>query len=69
VALYQQLEPQGPISFLPLSLLWPRALLRTGLGVDFLIMTLGHGYDRAAQHTGLGLLGLFHQGHDLLALS
>jgi hypothetical protein len=56
VALHHQLEPQVPISFLPLSLLWPRALLRTGLGVDFLIMMLGHGYDPAAKHTSSGAL-------------
>jgi hypothetical protein len=56
VALHHQLELQGPISFLPLSLLWPRALLRTGPGVDFLIMMLGHGYDPATQHTSSGAL-------------
>ena len=31
---HHRLEPQEPISSLPLSLLWPRALLRTGLEVD-----------------------------------
>jgi hypothetical protein len=48
VASHHRLEPWGAIFFLPLSLLWPQALLRTGLGVDFLITMLGHGHDPAA---------------------
>ena len=43
VALHHRLEPQGPISSLPLSLLCPRDLLRTGPRVGFLSTTLGRG--------------------------
>jgi hypothetical protein len=43
VALHHQLEPQGPISSLPLSLLQPRALLRTSQRVGFLSTTRRHG--------------------------
>jgi hypothetical protein len=57
VAPHHRLEPLGPISFLPLSLSWPRALPRTGPGVDFLIMTSGRAHDLATQRTGLGALG------------
>jgi hypothetical protein len=42
VALHHRLEPQGPISSLPLSLLWPR-VLRTGLREGFLNTTRGRG--------------------------
>ena len=57
VALHHRLELRGPISFLPLSFLWPRALLRTSLWVDFLVMMLGRGHDLATRHTGSGALG------------
>jgi hypothetical protein len=65
VALYHRLEPWGLIFFLPLSLLWPQALLRTSLGVDFLITMLGHGHDPAAQCMGSGALGPLSPGSRL----
>ena len=43
VAPHHRLEPQGPISSLPLSLLWPQALLRTSQRVGSLSLTWGHG--------------------------
>ena len=43
VVLHHQLEPWEPISSLPLSLLWPRALLRTCLIESFLSTTRCHG--------------------------
>ena len=44
VAPHHRLEPQRPISSLPLSLLWPPALLRTGLRMGFLITMRGRGH-------------------------
>jgi hypothetical protein len=43
VAPHHQLEPQGAISSLPLSLLRPRVLLRTSQRVGFLSTTRRHG--------------------------
>jgi hypothetical protein len=44
VALHNLLEPWGPISSLPLSLLWPQALLRAGPRVSYLSTTWGCNY-------------------------
>jgi hypothetical protein len=43
VASHHRLEIQGPIFSLPLSLLWPRALLRTSPRMGLLSMTRGCG--------------------------
>jgi hypothetical protein len=43
VALHHRLEPRGAIFSLPLSLWWPRALLRASLREVFLSTTWGHG--------------------------
>ena len=58
VATHHQLEPQGPISSLPLSLLWPRALLRAGPREVFLSTTRGHVCVGSPLHTDLGACDL-----------
>jgi hypothetical protein len=57
VAPYHRLEPQGPISSLHLSLLWPRALLRVGQREVFLSVTWGHSCDESLR-MGLGVIYL-----------
>ena len=58
VALHHRLEPRRPISSLPLSLLWPRALLRAGPREVFLSTTRGHVRGGSFLRVGLWVLDL-----------
>jgi hypothetical protein len=58
VAPYHRLELRGAISSLPLSLLWPRALLRADPRVGFLSTTQGQGHGGLLSALSLGVVGL-----------
>ena len=58
VALHHRLEPQGPISALLLSLLWPRALLRAAPREVFLSTTRCHVCGGSLLHADLGVCDL-----------
>jgi hypothetical protein len=58
VSLHHLLELHGPILSLPLSLLWPRALLRTDPRVSFLSTTWGRGRGGSFCTRSRGAIGL-----------